>query len=161
MAKGDPSTLVNVFKDLGLNIPPENRKEALAAAADFIKEQILSRSAEGKTSVAGGRWKRSLSKEYREKKEAETGEGVANMELSGEMLDALEVMPEGDKIRIEVGGDQVDKAEGNLLGSYGGSPDPEKAREFMPHVRGQKLHRQILDGLAELLQDYVEDPGGK
>lgn len=156
MAKGDPSTLVDIFKDTGITVPKAQRREALSAAADYIKEQILSRTADGKTSVQGGKWKRSLSPEYKKLKQAETGVGFANMELHGDMLDSFDVKPEGDRIRIEVGSDQVDKAEGNLLGSYGSSPDPAKAREFMPHVRGQKLHKEILAGVADILREYAD-----
>lgn len=156
MAKGEPSTLIDVFKETGINVPKERRREALTAAADYIKEQILSRTAEGRTSVQGGKWKRKLSEEYKKIKEAETGISFANMELHGDMLDALDVVPEGDKVRIEVGADQADKAEGNLLGSYGRSEDPSKAREFMPHKRGQHLHKSIVDGLADILKEYAD-----
>lgn len=61
--------------------------------------------------------------------------GAVDLTLSGEMLEALDVishkngsiligMPKGDK---ELNG----KAEGNRLGSYGGAPDASKARDFM------------------------------
>lgn len=155
--KGDPSTLVNILDQLGLDIPKEKQREALERAADFIKEQILSRTADGKTSVAGGHWKRTLSPEYKKRKAEESGVAYANLELHGDLLDALEVRPEGGRIRIEVGADQAAKAEGNLLGSYGRSPDPEKAREFMPHVRGQRLHKEIMDGLKDLLSEFEQD----
>lgn len=154
--KGDPSTLIDVFKDTGISVPKAKRGPALEACADFIKEQILLRTSEGKTSVQGGKWKRTLSSGYKKEKLAETGVGYSNLELQGDLLDALEVSPESGKIRIQVSDDQAPKAEGNLLGSYGRNPDPSKAREFMPHARGQKLHKEILSGLKEILEGFAD-----
>lgn len=157
MAKGDPTHVVDVFKETGVKVPKKNQRAALQDAATFIHEQILSNCGEGKTSVEGGKWKRKLSPEYKERKAQESTVTFANLELEGDLLDALKVKPDGGKILIEVGGDQRDKAEGNLLGSYGRSPDPSKAREFMPHARGQKLSKEIMEGVAEILREHAEE----
>lgn len=159
MAKGEPSVLIDVFKETGITVPKDKRKEALEAAADFIKEQILLRSGEGKTSVQGGNWKRSLTPEYKKVKAAESGVTFANLELHGDLLDALDARPESGKVRVEIDDQsQWGKAEGNLLGTYGRpSEHPDQAREFMPHKRGQKLHRDIMEGVAEILRDYAEE----
>lgn len=157
MAKGDPLHTIDIFKETGIKVPKKNQREALEASAEFIREQILLNTGEGKTSVQGGKWKRKLSKGYADKKADESTANFANMELSGDMLDALEVRAEGGKVTIEVTGDQADKAEGNLLGSYGRSPDPSQAREFMPHARGQKLKKDIMEGVAEILQEYADE----
>lgn len=159
MAKGEPSTLIDVFKETGIEVPKSRRKEALEAAADYIKEQILVRSGEGKTSVQGGRWKRSLTPEYRERKADESGVTFANLELHGDLLDALDARPEAGKVRVEIDDEsQWGKAEGNLLGTYGQPTEhPEKAREFMPHKRGQRLHKEIMEGVADILREYAEE----
>jgi len=143
--------------ETGLEIPEANRREALEAAANFVKEQILLYSAEGKTSVAGGNWKKKLSDGYEHKKEEESSADFANLELTGAMMDALETRVQGGMVVVEVGGDQAAKAEGNLLGTYGrSSPHPEQAREFMPHRNGQQFRREIIAGLRGVLEDYVD-----
>lgn len=151
---GEPTYIFDPFKETGVDVPAENRREALEAAADYVKEQILLFSGEGKTSVAGGLWKRGLSPEYKEEKAEESSVTYSNVELTGDMMDALEVEPEGERLRVEITGDQRDKAEGNLLGSYGREPNEDKAREFMPHKRGQHFRKEIIDGLRELLESY-------
>lgn len=159
MAKGEPSTLIDVFKETGIQVPRSRRTEALEAAADYIKEQILLRSGEGRSSVQGGKWKRSLTPEYRKEKAKESGVTFANLELHGDLLDALDARPESGKVRVEIDDtSQWGKAEGNLLGTYGrGTEHPEQAREFMPHKRGQRLHKDIMEGVAEILRDYAEE----
>lgn len=144
------------MKATGIKVPKDSREQALDEVATFVKEQILSNTADGRTSVKGGKWKRSLSPEYKKVKAEESSVGYANLELTGEMLDALETYVDGRRVAIEIGGDQEGKAEGNLLGSYGRSPDPSKAREFMPHKRGQELSPSIMRGVAEILRRYED-----
>lgn len=60
---------------------------------------------------------------------------TVNLTLSGEMLNSLEVLETSDG-SITIGyrpNDKFnnDKAEGNILGSYGGKPNPGKARDFL------------------------------
>ena len=157
MAKGDPHHIVDVFKETGVKVPKKQQRAALRDAADYIHEQILSNCGEGKTSVEGGKWKRRLSPEYKKRKAEESTATFANLELEGDLLDSLTVKPADGKIEIQVSDDQRDKAEGNLLGSYGRAPDASKAREFMPHARGQKLTKEIMEGVADILREYAEE----
>ena len=164
MAKGEPYHELDVFKETGVSVPKARQREALEASANYLKEQILSFTGEGKTSVQGGKWKRKLEPEYAKRKKEESSVGFANLELNGDMLDALDVKPKGGKLVIEVGGDQAAKAEGNLLGSYGRDENPANAREFMPHKRGQHFRKEIVNGLREILQEYAdgeEDQGAE
>jgi hypothetical protein len=59
---------------------------------------------------------------------------TVDLTLSGEMLDSLKVL-EASQGRVVIGFDKSDpnndKAEGNILGSYGGDPDESRARDFM------------------------------
>lgn len=59
-----------------------------------------------------------------------------NLKLSGEMLGAIEVLDVDKDGEIVIGIPRDDKfnnekAEGNILGSYGGKPNKSKARDFM------------------------------
>ncbi len=149
------------FKATGISrssIPAEDQANALEEAATLVKEMILENTGKGRTSVEGGEWKRSLTPEYKKVKAHESSSAFANLELTGDMMNAFDTLVKAGKIRLEVSADQADKAEGNLTGSYGrGSPDYSKAREFMPHRRGQKLDSDILDGVREVLERYVKE----
>lgn len=143
-------------------IPRGDRREAAEAAAAYVKEQILSYTAQGKTSVEGGLWKKKLTPEYKKEKAKESSVTYANMEESGQMLDALDVEAmSSKKIKILIDGDQADKAEGNLLGSYGRTPNPDNAREFMPYTDSMQLRSEILSGVRDILESYAEDSNGE
>ena len=85
-------------------------------------------------------------------KNAGKSKGKINLTLSGEMLNSIEHLK--DKAgEITIGFDKSDdelngKAEGNILGSYGGDPNPKKARDF--------LGIQEKD-LNKILKNYVSD----
>jgi hypothetical protein len=60
--------------------------------------------------------------------------GNVNLTLSGDMLIALDVLSHKKGsvvIGYEKGSEENDRAEGNILGSYGGSPNPRRARNFL------------------------------
>lgn len=99
-------------------------------------------------------------KDYAEEK----GVGVRDVDLtlSGEMLDALKILKIGPDY-VDVGYDGrtkvSGKAEGNILGSYGRTPNPEKARDFLGLP--EKAIKEILKGF-ELTEEersvqYVND----
>jgi hypothetical protein len=74
---------------------------------------------------------------------------TVNLTLSGEMLDSLKVL-EASQGKVVIGFDKDDevndRAEGNILGSYGGDPDKEKARDFM--ALSQNEVDKIIKSLA-------------
>ena len=145
------------FKLTGVKVPKADRAQALEEAANFVKEKILLNTGDGKTSVAGGRWVKSLTPEYKKRKLEESGVGTANLELTGEMLDALEVYAQSStKIRIEVtGSENQGKAEGHLTGQYGNS-SRTRPRQFMPQG-SEELSPDIVRGLREVLERYEEE----
>lgn len=68
-----------------------------------------------------------------------------DLTLSGDMLAALTLLDERDgklKIGYEKGSDEEGRAEGNILGSYGGEPDKSKARDFLG-IKSRELQRII------------------
>lgn len=144
------------FESTGIKVPKAKRKEALEEVADYVKEQILSRTGDGRTSVKGGKWARNLSPEYLKKKKEESGVGFANLELYGDMLDSLDTRIKGKgKIVIEVGDDQRGKAEGHITGIYGKN-DSGKRRQFMP-VEGEEFAPEIERGIKQILKRYEEE----
>lgn len=157
MAKGDPHHIVDVFKETGVQVPKKNQKAALRDAAEYIKEQILSNCGDGKPSIENGKWIRGLKEPYKTKKGEESTANFANLELHGDFLDALKVKPQDGKVLIEIADkDQLGKAEGHLTGKYGKHSEI-RPREFMPHKRGDKLTKDILEGVAEILRSHAEE----
>jgi hypothetical protein len=162
MAKGDAYHEFDPFKLTGVKPSKsrDSRDAALAEVADFVKESILNNCASGKTSIDGGLWKKKLTPEYKKEKLKESGVGFANLELHGDLLDSLDTKVAGKKIIIEITDSaELGKAEGNLIGSYGRDPNPDNAREFMPHKRGDRLTPEIMRGVKEILQQYEDDDG--
>lgn len=145
----------NPFRDLGIAVDPEKKEEAQEAIQNYVKEQVLSHIGEGKSPIQGGHWKRQLSQEYLKIKAKQSGSKIANLELTGELLDALEVSAvNSEKLALSVvDSSQRDKAEGNQLGSYGREPNKANSREFIPQD-GQNFRKEIIQGMKDILRRY-------
>lgn len=89
--------------------------------------------------------------EYREKK----GSSRVDLRLSSEMLDKLKTL-QVNETSVEVGfsgGAKLQgKVEGNRIGSYGGEPNPAKARDFLGVTRAE---------LAAILAAYKPERKGR
>ncbi len=147
----------DILDDLGIEIKKENKEDALEQASELLKTLMLEYIGEAKSPLSNGLWKPGLSKKYKKIKGDLSSSNIANLELSGDLLDSLSVHPVGGKIRIEIPSDQAGKAEGNLIGSYGREPDPKKAREFMPHdefTSTTEFKRPIISKLKALLEEF-------
>lgn len=120
---------------ISLPIPPKTTKDEKIAIADAVIEFIRERTESGKDK--NGKKFPAYSKEYVKSldfKIAGKSKGNVNLTLSGDMLAALKLLSvKEDKIIIgyEAGSDENDRAEGNILGSYGGDPKQSKARDFL------------------------------
>ena len=100
---------VTKILDLDLDgIPASLREDAKAEVMDFLKEQMLADLGEAVSPVTGRAF-RKLSKDYAEYKAGESSSVIPNMELTGAMLDALEVVDKGGS-KIEVGWFEEDEA---------------------------------------------------
>lgn len=145
------------FDLVGIERPKAGVREAKEEIASFVLEEVLNYVGGGKSPVAGGEWKRSLSPEYKKKKAEMSSALFANMELSGQMLDALEcVINRSGNIELRVTGKEAAKADGHNNHS-GKSKLP--AREFIPK-EDQTFKKSILDGIKEIARDYGGDDGG-
>lgn len=125
-----------------IEIPDEFGPEERSAIGKDIVEFIRQRSEDGVgvKETANG-WRNvpfpAYSKTYKESlgfKIAGKSNKV-NLTLSGDMLIALDVLNHRPG-EVTIGYRKSDReenarAEGNILGSYGGSPNPKKARNFL------------------------------
>jgi len=149
----------NPIEELGIDIPRNQRREALEAAAEYIRTAMLDYIGEGKSPVSGGKWIRSLVPSYAAKKGEESSVDFANLELSGDLLDSLTVKAvSGNTISVDVSSDERGKAEGHLTGLYGKN-SRIRPRQFMPQGE-ERLKKDILKGVKDILKEYEEDGEG-
>lgn len=119
---------------LQLSLPKGLSRAERLDIADLVIEFIVDRTQRG-IDATGKRFP-GYSKSYMESldfKNAGKSKSV-DLTLSGDMLAALSILDEKDgKIIVgyEKGSDEEGRAEGNILGSYGGEPDKKKARPFL------------------------------
>jgi hypothetical protein len=146
------------FELAGLDKPStkSDLRAALKEIADYVKTETLSYVGEGKSPVAGGSFKHSLSPAYKKIKEKISGADFANLELTGDMLDALETKITDDgMIQIGIWGKEAAKADGHNNFS-GKSTLP--AREFIPNEnKSQTFKRDILSGIRGIAEAFLED----
>jgi hypothetical protein len=146
-----------------LPIPPKISKNDKVAIADAVIEYIKDKTANGEN------WKGKkfpkYSKEYIESldfKIAGKSSGDVNLTLSGDMLAAMKLLDIKEK-SIEIGYDknteENSRAEGNILGSYGGEPNPKKARDFLgidPKVYAKIISENIGTDKDPKLMRWIE-----
>lgn len=120
--------------ELPEGLTPGERREV----GERIVELIRERTAEGVGIRNGRRYAfPGYSKSYIEReafKAAGKSPNRVNLRLSEEMMAELRVLshtPNSVLVGFDNGTDANAKAEGNQIGSYGGSPNPRKARAFL------------------------------
>lgn len=118
-----------------LSIPKGLGDDERAALADDIIESIRRRAEKG-IDKNGDRFPK-YSKSYVDSldfKIAGKSASRVDLTLSGDMLAALTLLdsrPGKLTIGFEKGSEENGRADGNIRGSYGGSPNPSKARDFL------------------------------
>ena len=140
-----------VTKNLTLDLSNVNRSlrsEAKKEIGDFVKDEILRSLSEGQSPVAGERFKR-LDKNYANKEK--NGNRTPNLELTGDMLDALKSKNTEDGIEIGIfGKKQSAKADGH--NNFSGESKLPK-RRFIPD-EDQNFRRSIQSGIDNIIEEY-------
>lgn len=124
---------------------PKVRKEIGQEIVELIRKRSESGMGVSKDSSGNFRHKKfpPYSKMYAESLDfaiAGKSKGEVNLTLSGDMLVALDVLSHSNgaiTIGFEAGTEENDRAEGNIKGAYGGSPNPRKARNFLGITPGE------------------------
>lgn len=137
------------FELVGIDRPKKGAREAQAKIAEFIVEQVKDHCAAGRSPVAGGEWKRSLSPAYKAQKVAQGGQPIADMTLQGDMLGALECIQRAGELELRVKGrKQAAKAEKhNFTGDV--------LRQFIPDDGGT-FKASILNGIKRIAREFEE-----
>lgn len=132
-------------------IPEADQGDATQEVADYIKEQVLADLGRGLSPVTGHAFKK-LSKSYEVLKEKESANPIANMELTGAMLDALVSEPQGDGT-VWIGWDDPDQAIKSFAHNTG---DGVPQRKSIPAPR-ENFRPEIRDGIDSILAGYRTD----
>lgn len=139
----------------GVKLSRGRRADMQDAVADYVKESVLSSVGAGESPVSGGKWKRELSKAYAKEKGKVSSVKFSNMELHGDLLDSVDVLQKGKKLRLTVGEDQMDKADGHNNFSGKSKLPP---REFVPNAkRGQTFKRDIISGIKKIVSEFEDE----
>lgn len=139
------------FELVGRKPPIGKISEAKREIADLVLDAVLDYVGDGSSPVANGKWKRSLSPAYMKIKREESSAGFANMELSGDMLDSLEVVNSGSKLRLRIkDSTEAAKADGHNNHS-GRSKLPQ--RQFIPK-EGETFKRSILSEIRNIIDEF-------
>jgi hypothetical protein len=141
--------------EIPLTVPKGLSKRQRAEIADLVIEYMVDRTLKGKD-VDGKRFPK-YSKAYTESldfKNAGKSRSKVNLQLSGDMLAAIDLIENLDGkiiVGIDSASDEAGRAEGNILGSYGGEPDPSRARKFLgiDKTRLKKIIEMVVDGDAD------------
>ncbi len=137
-------------------LPRGMKQYAMEDIADFVLESVLVNVGDQNSPVSGhyGGF-RKLSKEYKKRKDSEGGTPVPNLELSGEMLSALEVKRKGATLVLQISGKEAGKADGH--NNHSGDSDLP-LRRFIPKEKDEEtFKRDILSGIARIIESYRGD----
>lgn len=142
------SSEIDLFE--GRNLPSSVKDDIKDEVGDYLKEQILSSIGDLKSPIAGQGWPK-LSKEYAKDKQARGFVPAPNLEVSGELLNSLDVKPTTKGIEIGVFGSAAERADGHNNFS-GKSKIP--TRRFLPEV-GQKFKGDIQKEIDKIINDKI------
>lgn len=132
------------------DLPPAAREEL----GDLIIEHIVDRTQRGKDK--NGKDFPAYSSSYVKSldfKIAGKSRGKVDLQLSGDMLAAIQLLSSKKgklTVGFERGAEENGRAEGNILGSYGGSPNRSKARDFLG------IEKAKLRELVEYVKDQYD-----
>lgn len=131
----------------------KEKQDLLDKIADYVHESILSDVGEGRSPVTGRSFK-ALSPAYAKEKKGEGSKPVANLELHGDMLDALVVKTTRNKLSVYVeGASQQGKVDGHN-NFTGDSKIP--TRKFIP-APDETFRPDIRDGIRKLIEEAIDN----
>lgn len=153
--KFDPFELAGVEVD---SIPRAKRADVIEAVGNYVLESVLS-DVGGKKSPVTGEAFAPLSSKYKAIKKKKGGTPVANLELDGDMLNALKITKaKGSELKLYIPpGKQALKADNHNKFSAASKGTPVPARKFIPNDKEDETFRpQIIKGIKSIITDALE-----
>lgn len=126
-------------------IPKGERKNFLKEVGSYLVDAMLDSIGDGVSPVTGKPFKE-LSKKYADKEKG--GKRLANLDLTGDMLNALTYKIEGNKVIVGV----FDKEQAIKLYNHNvGDTVPQ--RQVVPNEK-QAFNKKIMEGIEYITEDY-------
>lgn len=151
-AEGTPTKTVSKI-DLGLgDVPTKVADKIKDEVGQYIVEQVLKTVAQAKSPVAGEKWPK-LSAKYKKIKLREGASEEANLQLYGDMMDALDFQSTDDGIEVGfIDTDEAWKADGHL--KFSGEENNTPRRRFLPGD-GEEFKGDIQKGIDRIIADNM------
>jgi len=130
------------------------KKEVATELGEFIVDKILSDTSSQRSSVTGQQWQ-GLSKDYKKTK-TKIAVGKANLELHGDMLNALKARSDYEGVEVGVfTKKEAQKADGHChYGIFGESKLP--IRRFIPNGEDTTLRPGIMSQVIRVAKELVD-----
>ena len=132
---------------------PQTRKLVAEGLIEHIRHRT--RKGQGKNEKP---WKYSRARKYSKEYGKQPPVNLLNTEKMLNAIDVIKSSPTQISIGIRSSDKEYGKAKGNILGSYGKSPDPKKARNFLELGRNDlnkvlnKLDRELTGKITSGLK---------
>lgn len=151
-----------IFKELdvkALNLPSdleiEEREDLMNEIGEYLLSEILDYVGQGISPVTGKDFKE-LSSDYADKEKG--GNTLPNLDLNGDMMRAIEVKVEADKIKVGIfdDDDQAIKLYGHNTGFKGHPWLDGKApqRKVIPDKK-ESFAGDIMSGINDLIEEFL------
>lgn len=130
------------------DVPEADIAEVVDEVGAYLVESILDYVGEAKSPVAGGEYESKLSTDYADREKG--GDTLANLDLNGDMLNALTFEPDYENGTVKVGifdETQAIKAYNHNVG------DTLPQRQFIP-TEDELLKAEILRGVKRIIDEY-------
>ncbi len=147
--KSRTTSLIDLFD--GEEVSPSLRKEIHNEVGEFLVEQVLQSVASAKSPVQGESFP-ALSAGYKKKKTSEGGSGKPDLDLRGDLLDALDFKSTAEGLEIGFFNSQAWKADGHL--KFSGADNGIPQRRFLPD-EGQKFVKDIQSTIEDIITDKI------
>jgi len=132
-------------------VPSNLRSDLVNEVGDYLVQSILDYVGEAKSPVAGGKYKATLNEDYANS--MKNGDRLANLDLNGDMLNALTFKTNAATGKVTVGIFDDEQA----IKSYNHNKgDTLPKRQFIPD-EDQLLQAEIIRGVKRILEGYLED----
>lgn len=133
----------------GLTVSQKNKIRD--EAGELLVDHILGRVGTSKSPFKGGAWP-ALTELYKKFKQKEGRGGKANLEFTGDMLDALKFKRTPAGVRLEIKGKEAPKADGH--NNFSGQSKIKNTRQFLPK-EGDKFSGSVKRDVDSVIADQV------
>lgn len=152
---------LDLTKKLNKIANKKNRKEAEKEVGEFLINYILDKVGQAESPVEKGVYNPNLTKQYKKEKSETSGNSQANMELFGDMLDALEYRSKDGIVEVGIfDSDQAQKAYGHNTG-FSGHPNKKMRgnkykRQFIPS-KSKNFNKEAREEINRIIDDYASE----